>query len=826
MKTAKKLLPIKEIRRITMKRYFYFLMFMFFLVFSNAYGADVTDLTGYTGKIGQEDINYGTGQSTDTFSIPTYDGSTTTLTKVPDPNTDEYSQIKGVWYVSDSDTIVDHSAASGADYDAGNLKKVIDVVGSDDATIELPGDHVYPLLSDLTIPSNICIRFQKGAILQITDTKKLTFNGPFSAGLYQVFDDENTGNDGVAFGAGVVSEVYPEWWGAVADSNTDCSIAIQSAINSALDIPVYFSGNYYNVNRTIYIDDSPLISNGGRIYLDSDDWTENGTATAKNVAAMITKSSANAGYGLSTVKVRISGLHITINRSSGSVYTTLFMDNISEGYIKDATIDANGTRPIYPLDVYRNVQNFVVDNCIIDMTNHSTTGGIWVRNYSTTSPTRNISIINSTIYSSYSEEPIAIFTPSNTASIVEDITVSNTKIYISGTDRLHGVSVHTSFAGAEVRNVRFSNTTITSTSYITSSLFKVDPTAGTVSNVSLVDSTLDLYIDTTSYTVDVVKAVTEARNVNVIVRDDKVSNNSIRVFYDCDKVISCATDFISLSHSGVNTNFASSCNLVSNCINAYGSVSSCSRVVNSHIYGRDYLCTTVIGNTFTLDRNHGEPIVLGTGDLSIVKDNVIIETWVAPSSGDRVFYTPTGSGALILENNYYLGARRTVATTMLNVVSYKNNLLDNGSTIIGQGIMEDGYSTATISTSGTGEDNLHTCVLPPSFLGGKGRLKVSASGTKSGSAGNKTIKLYFGASSWTVLAAINTTTDWYLDVEIYNTNAASQRIRWKLIDGSTVYQGYETASIDTSASITVKLTGECANSGDNISSTIWSVSMM
>ncbi|KKN75039.1 hypothetical protein LCGC14_0384130 [marine sediment metagenome] len=100
-----------------------------FLAGTVAVGDSITDLTGYTGQVGQEDINYGTGLSTDTFTVPTYDGSTVTLTKVPDPTTDAHSRIKGVWYVNSSTTIADHGAASGADYAAGNLKKIIDLTG-------------------------------------------------------------------------------------------------------------------------------------------------------------------------------------------------------------------------------------------------------------------------------------------------------------------------------------------------------------------------------------------------------------------------------------------------------------------------------------------------------------------------------------------------------------------------------------------------------------------------------------------------------------------------------------------------------------------------
>lgn len=54
----------------------------------------------------------------------------------------------------------------------------------------------------------------------------LTINGPFRAPLKQVF----SGAGAVAFGAGAVNEVYPQWWGAKADGSTDDSAAIAGAL--------------------------------------------------------------------------------------------------------------------------------------------------------------------------------------------------------------------------------------------------------------------------------------------------------------------------------------------------------------------------------------------------------------------------------------------------------------------------------------------------------------------------------------------------------------------------------------------------------------------
>ncbi len=125
------------------------------------------------------------------------------------------------------------------------------------------------------------------------------------------------------------------------------------------------------------------------------------------------------------------------------------------------------------------------------------------------------------------------------------------------------------------------------------------------------------------------------------------------------------------------------------------------------------------------------------------------------------------------------------------------------------------------STSGTGEDDLKTQSISANKLGTTGGVKILAAGTKTGSNGNKTIKLYFGTTSWTMCAAANNTNDWRVEAEICNTATNAQRASWIGWDGATPLQGYETATIDTTAAITLKITGECADPNDVVTQTMW-----
>ena len=130
-----------------------------------------------------------------------------------------------------------------------------------------------------------------------------------------------------------------------------------------------------------------------------------------------------------------------------------------------------------------------------------------------------------------------------------------------------------------------------------------------------------------------------------------------------------------------------------------------------------------------------------------------------------------------------------------------------------------GYKNYEIaSTSGTGEDTLMSHTVREGVFGVQGGLRVTAFGIKSGSAGNKTLKLHFGSTSITFHAAANNENDWKLEAYIVNyRDDTNQTISWVGYDGTTLLQGRDVATEDTTGGdITLKITGECADGGDTI----------
>ena len=81
----------------------------------------------------------------------------------------------------------------------------------------------------VTFPENITLEMTGGA--QLTGSGTVTIRGPFVAERRRVFASGLTASFS---GNHTVTEVYPEWWGAKADGVTDCTAAIQAAVD-ALD---------------------------------------------------------------------------------------------------------------------------------------------------------------------------------------------------------------------------------------------------------------------------------------------------------------------------------------------------------------------------------------------------------------------------------------------------------------------------------------------------------------------------------------------------------------------------------------------------------------
>ena len=200
--------------------------------------ADITQLDGLTGQIGDEDVNWGTGLASDTFSVPTYSGGSATLTKLPALAANLASIIKGEWYVSSNSAIADHGNVLAV----GSIAWVASIIGSDTCTVKLPAAD-YPILTSLTLAANLVLDPQPGAMIKPATGKTFTVGKLKEPGQWQ-WIDTTTGS--LVFEKTALSSVQLAWFGPDNTGTIDATSKFLKAAQSlgASGGKVNFRGAY------------------------------------------------------------------------------------------------------------------------------------------------------------------------------------------------------------------------------------------------------------------------------------------------------------------------------------------------------------------------------------------------------------------------------------------------------------------------------------------------------------------------------------------------------------------------------------------------------
>jgi len=108
----------------------------------------------------------------------------------------------------------------------------------------------FVLGENITIPANCVLEFDGGSI---SGDKTITgTNTGIKAGLVKILETNVT-----IAGTWIVSEAYPEWFGAVGDGVTDDATAIQKVLY--LPFPIYFGNKIYAIGSQLDVPDSTII---------------------------------------------------------------------------------------------------------------------------------------------------------------------------------------------------------------------------------------------------------------------------------------------------------------------------------------------------------------------------------------------------------------------------------------------------------------------------------------------------------------------------------------------------------------------------------------
>ena len=158
-------------------------------------------------------------------------------------------------YIADPDQ-TDQGASS-----TNSIKAHIDTIAGVSESILCP-PGTYTFSTSETVPSNITLVMQSGAVFSVDSGKVLTVNGHMEAPINRQI---MSGSGTIVFGQGGVETVYPEWWGI--DGTAD-EVQINQALTSLTCGTVRLLAATYTTAATITgIDDVHLIGNstGGTV---------------------------------------------------------------------------------------------------------------------------------------------------------------------------------------------------------------------------------------------------------------------------------------------------------------------------------------------------------------------------------------------------------------------------------------------------------------------------------------------------------------------------------------------------------------------------------
>ena len=199
--------------------------------------------------------------------------------------------------------------------------EAITAIGSTEVTLLI--DTAEPVAAGVTVNANTTLLFRQGGSLAIATGNTVIINGDVQAGLYKIFDLTGTGK--VTWGSGSVKEIYPQWWGAVADSTgvadsgTNDLAAFDAMLDSLEDISggTPFSGNvpkmvipdgYYRMT-TVWKIDKPFVE----IECGRSTWFVGDTGIANNYIVNIHLPGAQPRY-LRWTNLRSNGLTFKVTQ--------------------------------------------------------------------------------------------------------------------------------------------------------------------------------------------------------------------------------------------------------------------------------------------------------------------------------------------------------------------------------------------------------------------------------------------------------------------------------------------------------------------------------
>lgn len=229
----------------------------------------------------------------------------------------------------------------------------------------------------------------------------------------------------------------------------DDSDVFQAALDRAesRNLPLVIPpGSVVNIRSTVYLGDNNIRAQGATInvYLDGT-FKSRGEALHSNEGAILTKSAQNSNFGRRVVRIHFDSLTINTIRSSDSVglKTGLLLENVAalEGSSMQVSASGTGRSEVNPLDFFAGVQGVRISSIGVRMNNPGGHGGFWIRNFSTTRATADISIGRIDAEGATADELVSIFNSGDPRTDLHDVRIGTIDVRPSGGGGM-GLSVY------------------------------------------------------------------------------------------------------------------------------------------------------------------------------------------------------------------------------------------------------------------------------------------------------------------------------------------------------------------------------------------------
>jgi len=144
----------------------------------------------------------------------------------------------------------------GTSFPQATIPSALTAIGTTNKVTLLlrPGTWVISSNADWSAYTNVTFKIVPGAMIS-HGTYTLNIPNP-DVGSYQWL----TGTGLVSFSG--IKEVYPEWWGAIADNSTNSATAIQASLDTGK--PVKLAAGIYRINSTLTLDTNDVLGGAGK----------------------------------------------------------------------------------------------------------------------------------------------------------------------------------------------------------------------------------------------------------------------------------------------------------------------------------------------------------------------------------------------------------------------------------------------------------------------------------------------------------------------------------------------------------------------------------